>query len=140
MKVAIYQVIPELDRTRMLYNSLEFIKKVHNGIVPAEAYEMVFEGEVEAETTEDIFFVFNAKFPKGYKGRSLSVSDVVEIIGSDGKSEFYFCDSVGFAKIKFRKEKNSNTKYLITIWNYIGVLTHISILLYVKQQKIYSIN
>ena len=52
MKVAIYQVIPELDRTRMLYNSLEFIKKVHNGIVPAEAYEMVFEGEVEAETTE----------------------------------------------------------------------------------------
>ena len=105
MKVAIYQVIPELDRTRMLYNSLEFIKKVHNGIVPAEAYEMVFEGEVEAETTEDIFFVFNAKFPKGYKGRSLSVSDVVEIISSDGKSEFYFCDSVGFAKIKFRKEK-----------------------------------
>ena len=59
MKVAIYQVIPELDRTRMLYNSLEFIKKVHNGIVPAEAYEMVFEGEVEAETTEDIFFVKN---------------------------------------------------------------------------------
>ena len=45
MKVAIYQVIPELDRTRMLYNNLEFIRKVHNGIVPAEAYEMVYEGE-----------------------------------------------------------------------------------------------
>lgn len=105
MKVAIYQIIPELDRTRMLYNSLAFIKKAHKGIVPAEAYEMVFEGEVEAETTEDIFFVFNAKFPKGYKGRSLSVSDVVEIISSDGENEFYFCDSTGFAKIKFRKEK-----------------------------------
>ena len=26
MKVAIYQVIPELDRTRMLYNNLEFIR------------------------------------------------------------------------------------------------------------------
>lgn len=105
MKIAIYQVIPELDRTRMLYNSLEFIKKVHNGIVPAESYEMVFEGEVEAETTEDIFFVFNAKFPKGYKGRSLSVSDVVEIIGSDSKNEFYFCDTIGFKRIKFKKEK-----------------------------------
>jgi len=40
-----------------------------------------------------------------HKGRSLSVSDVVEIIGSDGKSEFYFCDTIGFEKIKFRKEK-----------------------------------
>ena len=105
MKVAIYQVIPELDRTRMLYNNLEFIRKVHNGIVPAEAYEMVYEGEVEAETTEDIFFVFNVKFPKDYKGRSLSVSDVVEIINSDGKNEFYFCDTIGFKRIKFKKDK-----------------------------------
>lgn len=105
MKVAIYQVIPELDRTRMLYNNLKFIKKVHNGIVPAEAYEMVYEGEVEAETTEDIFIVFNVKFPKDYKGRSLSVSDVVEIINSDGKNEFYFCDTIGFKRIKFRKDK-----------------------------------
>ena len=105
MKVAIYQVIPELDRTRMLYNNIEFIRKVHNGIVPAEAYEMVYEGEVKAETTEDIFFVFNVKFPKDYKGRSLSVSDVVEIINSDGKNEFYFCDTIGFKRIKFRKDK-----------------------------------
>ena len=105
MKVAIYQVIPELDRTRMLYNNLEFIRKVHNGIVPAEAYEMVYEGEVEAETTEDIFIVFNVKFPKDYKGRSLSVSDVVEIIKSDSKNEFYFCDTIGFKRIKFKKEK-----------------------------------
>lgn len=105
MKVAIYQVIPELDRTRILYNNLKFIKKVHNGIVPAEAYEMVYEGEVEAETTEDIFIVFNVKFPKDYKGRSLSVSDVVEIIKSDSKNEFYFCDTIGFKRIKFKKEK-----------------------------------
>ena len=105
MKVAIYQVIPELDRTRMLYNNLKFIRKVHDGIVPAEAYEMVYEGEVEAETTKDIFIVFNVKFPKDYKGRSLSVSDVVEIIKSDSKNEFYFCDTIGFKRIKFKKEK-----------------------------------
>ena len=105
MKVAIYQVIPELDNSRMLYNSLEYIKKVHGGIVPAEAYEMVFEGEVEAETTEDIFYIFNANFPKGYKGRSLSVSDIVEFICSNGKSIFYFCDSVGFERIRFKKER-----------------------------------
>lgn len=105
MKVAIYQIIPELDRNRMLYNSLKSIRKANEGIVPAEVYEMVFEGEVKAETTEDLFSIFNARFPKGYKGRSLSVSDVAEVIRSDGKSTFYFCDSLGFKRIRFKKEK-----------------------------------
>lgn len=105
MMVAIYQIIPELDNSRMLYNSLEYIKKAHGGTVPAEIYERVFEGEVDGETTKDIFYIFNANFPKGYKGRSLSVSDVVEFICSDSKSIFYFCDSVGFERIRFKKER-----------------------------------
>ena len=105
MNVAIYQVIPELDNSRMLFSNLDYIKKVHRGIVPAEAYEMVFDGEVHAETTEDIFRIFNTNLPKGYKGRSLSVSDVVEIKHYDSKSEFYFCDTIGFEKIRFKKER-----------------------------------
>ena len=105
MNVAIYQVIPELDNSRMLFSNLDYIKKVHRGIVPAEAYEMVFDGEVDAETTEDIFRIFNTNLPKGYKGRSLSVSDVVEIKHCDGKSKFYFCDTIGFEKIRFKKER-----------------------------------
>lgn len=105
MKVAIYQIIPELDNSRMLFNSLEYMKKAHDGRVLAEIYEMIFCGEIDAEDCEDVFRIFNTDFPQGYKGRSLSVSDVVEIIGSDGKSEFYFCDTIGFERIKFRKEK-----------------------------------
>lgn len=105
MRVAIYQIIPELDNSRMLYNSLEYIKKTHGGTVPAEIYERVFEGEVDGETTEDIFYIFNANFPRGYNRRSLSVSDVVEFICSDGKSIFYFCDPVGFERIRFKKER-----------------------------------
>ena len=43
--------------------------------------------------------------PEGYKGRTLSVSDVVEIICSGEKSIFYFCDSFDFKRIEFQKEK-----------------------------------
>ncbi len=105
MKVAIYQIIPELDNSRMLFNSLEYMKKAHDGRIPAEIYEMIFCGEIEAEDCEDVFRIFNTDFPQGYKGRSLSVSDVVEIIHSGTKSEFYFCDSVEFTVIDFEKQK-----------------------------------
>lgn len=105
MKVAIYQIIPELDNSRILFNNLDYIKKVHGGVVPAEMYEMVFDGDVNTETIKEIFYIFDVNFPKGYKGRSLSVSDVVELKHCDGKNEFYFCDTIGFEKIRFKKER-----------------------------------
>jgi hypothetical protein len=44
--------------------------------------------------------MFNTDHPAGYTGRSLSVSDVVEITDGDKKG-FYFCDNIGFQKIDF---------------------------------------
>ena len=43
----------------------------------------------------------NLERPEGYKGRSLSVSDVVEIVDENGDSTFHFCDSIGFKQIDF---------------------------------------
>ena len=51
-----------------------------------------------------IFYVFNMEHPSGYKGRSLSVSDVVEIFLASGGSEFYYCEPIGFKRIRFEKE------------------------------------
>lgn len=48
-------------------------------------------------------YVFNMEHPSGYKGRSLSVSDVVEIFLSSGGSEFYYCEPIGFKRIRFGK-------------------------------------
>lgn len=46
--------------------------------------------------------MFNLNHPEGYKDRSLSVSDVVEVMEDPMHPHcFYFCDSVGFKPIDF---------------------------------------
>ena len=92
MKIAIYQIAIERDENRLAFQSLNHIISVSNGRVPVELYDCVFAGEVSAQTLEDIFYVFNMEHPSGYKGRSLSVSDVVEVssitVSQSGSSGF----------------------------------------------------
>lgn len=60
------------------------------------------QGNSNAEV--DVFrFVTEETFdPEGYRARSLSVSDVVEVTGSDKlKDGFYFCDNIGFNEVVF---------------------------------------
>ena len=61
-------------------------------------YEVVYEGELEEYDVEYalelLFSYFNLNFAKDYKGRSMSISDVVEL---DGK--YYYCDNFGFKEI-----------------------------------------
>lgn len=61
-------------------------------------YEVVYEGEVEdvdAETMlEKLFALFNIFHPEDFEGRSMSVSDIIEL-GED----YYYTDSYGFKKI-----------------------------------------
>lgn len=66
----------------------------------SEIYDKVFEGEVECGTLEEVYQMFNIGQPDGYRGRSLSVSDVVEVVGEE-KSTFHFCDSIGFREVDF---------------------------------------
>ena len=62
-------------------------------------YEVVYEGELEEYDVEYalelLFSYFNLNFAKDYKGRSMSISDVVEIEG-----KYYYCDPIGFKEIK----------------------------------------
>lgn len=97
MKIKIYQVIPELDREQKMFLSLD---QIGRRITP-EIYEQVFSGEVEADTLEDVFRIFNLERPEGYQGRSLSVSDVVQVLDGSVKPGCYYCDSVGFAPVTF---------------------------------------
>ena len=52
--------------------------------------------------------MLNINHPSDYRGRSLSVSDVVEVYESDAVPQgFYFCDSVGFKQVAFHPEECS---------------------------------
>ena len=59
-------------------------------------YEVVYAGELEGDNIlEQLFNMFNIAHPEDYKGRSMSISDVVEIEG-----KYYYCDPIGFKEIK----------------------------------------
>lgn len=109
MKITLYQMAAELDKGRLMFCGLKAIKAENNNTIPAELYKLVYHGDLEAESLEDLFYIFNVAHPKGYAGRSMSVSDVVEVYHSSGESQFYFCDSFGFQEIGFDKEKVGKT-------------------------------
>ena len=101
MKIKIYQIGPETDRYDLMFMNLEFALKKSNGRINESTYELVYEGELKAKNLEDVFFIFNNAHPAGYRGRSLSTSDIVEVEGAGA----FFCDSFGFQKIKFDGKK-----------------------------------
>lgn len=102
MKVTLYQIANELDTKMLMFRNLEFFQKIVGDRFPSEIYEVVFDGELDTTNPEEVYRIFNTEYTPGYKGRSMSVSDVVEFqIGST--SIFYFCDSIGFQKIEFDK-------------------------------------
>ena len=105
MKISIYQIAMERDANCLAFRSLEHMTAASGGRISAELYACVYTGEVAAETLEDIFYIFNVAHPPGYKGRSLSVSDVVEIVPASGESEFYFCEPIEFKRIRFEKSR-----------------------------------
>ena len=105
MKIAIYQIAMGRDVNRLAFQRLDRIISASGGQFPTEIYDRVFAGEVAVKTLEDIFYVFNMAHPQGYKGRSLSVSDVVEISLTPGESEFYYCEQIGFRRIRFEKDR-----------------------------------
>lgn len=99
MDIKIYQINKRLDKKHTMFQNLAAI----NGQVDGSIYTGVFTGQVKADNLEDVFRIFNIAHPLGYQGRSLSVSDVVEVKEAESIAPgFYFCDSFGFEKISFQ--------------------------------------
>ncbi|MBQ9544023.1 MAG: hypothetical protein IJV00_02715, partial [Clostridia bacterium] len=75
---------------------------VSYGGIDLNDYELVFEGEVDCDDPEAAFRLFNLCPPDGYRGRSMSVSDVLCVDNGEGW-DYYYCDRVDF--MKFRPAK-----------------------------------
>ena len=101
-KVRIYQ-INSID-SEYIFKDYAYVKKQGRSGPPAELYRIVFDGQLAADNFEDIFRIFNIEHPAGYKGRSLSVSDIVELY-DDKNSSFFYCNTNGYKKIQFKPVK-----------------------------------
>ena len=112
MKIRIYQVNTERDSENLAFMGSEFVIKKHGDMsLDSAIYDTVFEGTVECRSLEDVYDVFNKRHPTGYKARSLSVSDVVEVMEAEKVKEgFYFCDSFGFQEVSFDPSKSQKSE------------------------------
>ena len=102
---SIYQINMDRDSANVCFIGMESLEKIKGTKkVNAAAYDRVYDGKMDCISLENIYQKFNVDHPADYTGRSLSVSDVVEIRESDTlKPGFYFVDSIGFKKISFDK-------------------------------------
>lgn len=102
---SIYQINVDRDTANVCFIGMESLEKIKGTKeVNAAAYDRVYDGKMDCISLENIYQKFNVDHPADYKGRSLSVSDVVEIRGSDTLNPgFYFVDSIGFKSISFDK-------------------------------------
>lgn len=94
MKYKLLQ-IKDVENCPYVFRGFSFVQQ--KGI-SLEDYKPVYEGTIEDSSVEDIleklFEIFNLYYPEDFEGRSMSVSDIVELDGV-----YYYCDHVGFKKI-----------------------------------------
>ena len=109
MRIRIFQIDDSRDSKNLMFSSYEAVMK--SASVDAEIYRQVYGGVVNCSDLEGVFSLCNTDFPAGYYGRSLSVSDVVEICNGEQKG-FYYCDVVGFQKIDFDISKVNRSDML----------------------------
>lgn len=122
MKIRIFQISKDRDTHRLKFAGLQEMQKIHqkNGLSASpdpSLYDEVYNGEVSCKTLEDIYTLFNTQPPPFFRGHSLSVSDVVEVIENKNNDLHgaFFCDSIGFESIAFDTSKTKKPDNLLRV-------------------------
>ena len=112
MEIKIYQINLDRDEEGVAFESMDMLERYqHTKEINPEIYDKVFEGMVEARDLEDVFRIFNIDHPDGYRGRSLSVSDIVETVDKDtGEHCWHYCDKIGFKEVSFDPNKTAELR------------------------------
>ncbi len=107
MNIRIYQINRKRDVKNVAFDGMELLERLQGSTeIDSSIYDKVYDGEADCQSLEGVFGMFNTALPADYRGRSLSVSDVVEIVEAESvKPGFYFCDSIGFKEVPFEPAK-----------------------------------
>ena len=110
-RVKIYQINSDRDKNRVIFAGSDSLMKNESVLnIDASIYDEVFSGELETKDPEKLFVQFNLERHPLHRGHSMSVSDV--IVTEDGA---FFCDSVGFKRIRFDESKTQKPGNLLRI-------------------------
>ena len=107
MNIRIYQINMGRDEKHVAFMGIDEREHLLDSSgIDSSIYDCVFSGTVACERLEEVFQMFNVEHPDGYAGRSLSVSDIVEVIDAENVEKgFYYCDNIGFSKVVFEPEE-----------------------------------
>lgn len=94
----IHQLKPEVDVMMKFIGYDELLDRF--GQPNPDNYQVVYDGQIETNDLDAIYEKFNLNHPPGYKGHSLSMSDIIELYDKDS-SEFHYVDRFGFKQIDF---------------------------------------
>lgn len=101
MRIELYQIDTDLDYDNVCFSPFDRLEDLQGTTdIDSSIYTKVFSGIIDCTTLEDAYSMFNTLQPLDYKGRSMSVSDVIGVI-EDDKTKYYYCDSFGFKEIEF---------------------------------------
>lgn len=107
MNYALYQVVNTREHGWMGLEERGEVLATET--IDLDLYSVVYEGEVEdgpaMAALEFLFQEFNINHPAGYRGRSMSVSDVVHL-----GDRFFYCDSCGFVDVTDRIYSSSEVE------------------------------
>ena len=102
MKIRIWQIDADLDENHLMFRDFGFTRTQELGLRKS-IYNEVFCGEVDCKTLEEVYKMFNMNKPEGYKGRSVSVSDVIEVDReSTVEPGLYYVDWIGFSRFEWK--------------------------------------
>lgn len=100
-KYEVWQINDTNGRSPYKFMGYSFLEK-YKFSPSRRDYIKVYEANLEDMDLEDIFTLLNTTRPEGFKGHSLSVSDIVVLKATDtGKESAFYVDSFGFKNLSF---------------------------------------
>lgn len=96
--VRVWQLKPDVDVRMKFIGYDELCDRF--GPPDQANYQMVYDGAAETNDLEELYAKFNMDHPPGYRGHSLSMSDVLELYDGTG-STFHYVDRFGFKEVDF---------------------------------------
>lgn len=103
-KIRIWQLNADSDFSMRFIPFDEFQKQF--GAPSKDNYEVVFDGKLSTNNLDEIYEICNLNHPSGYRGHSLSMSDVVELY-DESSSRFHYVDQFGFREIEFISQEQN---------------------------------
>lgn len=101
--IRIYQVRPGYFREYGFRSCEEVCGPEQKRGLPRAVYEQVWEGRAPDDVSlDELFLAFNAEkpAPENYRGRSMSLSDLIEFVES---GELWFCDTIGWKQVRWEE-------------------------------------